>query len=298
MLSFQQLIILKVNLSKISIGTAQFGLNYGITNQRGKVKLKEIEKILQYAQRNNIFKIDTAYAYGNAEKILGNFNLKNWKVSSKFPSIPKQQDAKRWIFSKVYKSLKNLNIKNLETLYVHDTKQLYNQKIIKEISNALEELKRNKVIKKIGVSVYEPKEIYKLNKIINFDIVQAPFNILDKRVSNNKINEFLKKDKIQLELRSIFLQGLLLINENNVPKKFHEWKKFFQKLGEIKKKKNLTMLEIALSALRNIEFKNVVFGVLTQNELREIIKNIPKSKINLPNFNFKNKKKLINPHEW
>ena len=56
MLSFQQLIILKVNLSKISIGTAQFGLNYGITNQRGKVKLKEIEKILQYAQRNNIFK--------------------------------------------------------------------------------------------------------------------------------------------------------------------------------------------------------------------------------------------------
>ena len=298
MLSFQQLIILKVNLSKISIGTAQFGLNYGITNQRGKVKLKEIEKILQYAQRNNIFKIDTAYAYGNAEKILGNFNLKSWKVSSKFPSIPRQQDAKRWIFSKVYKSLKNLNIKNLETLYVHDTKQLYNQKIIKEISNALEELKRNKVIKKIGVSVYEPKEIYKLNKIIDFDIVQAPFNILDKRVSNYKINEFLKEDKIQLELRSIFLQGLLLINENNVPKKFNEWKKFFQKLGEIKKKKNLTMLEIALSALRNIEFKNVVFGVLTQNELREIIKNIPKSKINLPNFNLKNKKKLINPHEW
>ena len=287
-----------MNLSKISIGTAQFGLDYGVTNQSGKVKFKEIEKILQYAQRNNIFKIDTAYSYGNAEKILGNFNLKSWKVSSKFPSIPKHQDAKKWIFSKVYKSLKNLNIKNLETLYVHDTKQLYQQKVIKEISNALEELKRNKVIKKIGISVYEPTEIYKLNKIINFDIVQAPFNILDKRISNNKINKFLKKNKIQLELRSIFLQGLLLINENNVPKKFQEWTNFFQKLGKIREKKNLTILEIALSALRNVEFKNVVFGVLTQSELREIIKNIPKSKINLPNFNFKNKKKLINPHEW
>ena len=78
-----------IPINKISIGTAQFGFDYGISNKKGIVRYQEILKILNFAKQNNIKSIDTAYLYGKSEKYLGNYNLDKWEITTKFPKVVK-----------------------------------------------------------------------------------------------------------------------------------------------------------------------------------------------------------------
>ena len=57
--------------NKIILGTAQFGMNYGINNSMGVPEDKDVSSILDYAHKNGINTLDTAIAYGNSEERLG-----------------------------------------------------------------------------------------------------------------------------------------------------------------------------------------------------------------------------------
>ena len=82
---------------KIIIGTAQFGLDYGIANSKGKMKTNEIKKIIKYARTNNIKNIDTAHAYGDSEQRLGNVGIKNFDVIVKLPATNPTQPYDQWV---------------------------------------------------------------------------------------------------------------------------------------------------------------------------------------------------------
>ncbi len=183
-----------MNHKKISIGTAQFGSKYGITNNK-ILSMNEIKKILNFAFKNKINSIDTAAAYGNAEEKLGKIGLKGWNVSSKFPSIPIMEYGEEWIEINLLKSLMKLKKENLDTFFVHDISQIHNFQSAKKIFIALSKLKQQGLIKKIGISIYSMK---KLDKIINdfeIDVIQSPANILNNEIFNNKLNYLLKKKK-------------------------------------------------------------------------------------------------------
>ena len=74
-------------ISKLTIGTAQFGLNYGVANKIGKIKYSEAKEIINYAEKNNIKTIDTASAYGESEKLLGQIGISDFDVITKLPKI-------------------------------------------------------------------------------------------------------------------------------------------------------------------------------------------------------------------
>ena len=136
-----------MNYRNISLGAAQFGSKYGVTNKT-KLSLDQIRKILNIAYKSKITNIDSAYNYGNAEFNLGKIGMKKWKVSSKFPKIPQNSDPETWISNCVTKSLDRLKINQLETLFIHDTDNVKNFSYYKKIFDSMDLLKKGVLLKK------------------------------------------------------------------------------------------------------------------------------------------------------
>ena len=112
-------------VKKISLGTAQFGINYGINKK--KINFKEIKKISDYSNKIKIKKIDTAIAYGKSEKILGSFSLKNWRITTKIPAYRSSYgDPVKWVKDQINSSLNSLRVKRLHGVLFHNTNDLFN----------------------------------------------------------------------------------------------------------------------------------------------------------------------------
>ncbi len=267
-----------MQLKKISIGSAQFGQRYGITN-KSYLRNSEIREILLYAKTKGINFLDTAFIYGNAESRLGKIGIKNWVVSSKIPKIPKDTNEKNWIEKKLRISLKRLKIKNLETLFLHHVDQSRGYFSNKKIFNCMNRLKEEGLIDNIGISIYDIENNKRLLQDFSIDIIQAPGNVFDYRIFKKKNQELLQKFRIKLEIRSIFLQGLILEKPENLPIKFSKYQFYFKKLRDLSKKYNSSPIKLALSFLKKKKYHKLIIGVKSKDELREIILENNKKKI-------------------
>ena len=129
------------------MGSANFGFSYGI-NKKKAIKNKDITKILEYANKENINFIDTAVNYKNSEKKIGLINKYNLKIITKLPKIPKKIiNVEKWIINKIKKSCIKLKINNLYGVLVHDTTELKNKMRSKKIYKAFDYLLKNKIVK-------------------------------------------------------------------------------------------------------------------------------------------------------
>lgn len=191
-------------IQKIGLGTVQFGIPYGISNQSGKTSPGEVGKIIETAREKKIRMIDTASAYGNAEKVLGEHDLTGFKVVSKFMP-PGESET---VSDHFYRTLRNLQADSLYGYLAHRPKHLAEHTAIwKE----LQALKEDKLIMKIGFSLNEPSELEQLlEKNIQPDIIQVPFNYFDRRFMKSMIS--LKKEGCEIHSRSAFLQGLFFMD--------------------------------------------------------------------------------------
>ena len=134
-------------IKKIALGAAQLGGKYGITNSDPKLDLKKIEEIIFYAKNNGINTIDTAIDY-DSESYFRDINLSGLKINSKLPKVPKNvKKINEWIKEKILDSLENLDISNINCLFLHNPNQLFEKKG-EEIWRSLENLKQEKLVKK------------------------------------------------------------------------------------------------------------------------------------------------------
>ncbi len=195
---------------KIAIGTAQFGMKYGINNDFGKVSEFDVKKILNHSINNGIDTIDTAIAYGDSENVLGMTGVSDFKVISKLPKIPDENKINDLMHKMVNESLTRLNIQSLYALMLHAPHQILD-KNGEEIISALQNLKQKGLINKIGISIYSVKELGPLLDIFKFDIIQCPFNLVDRSLDETGWLKKLKKLDIEVHTRSSFLQGLLVM---------------------------------------------------------------------------------------
>lgn len=212
---------------KLAIGTAQFGLSYGVANQNGQVDLEAGRKIIRMAAAKGIDTIDTAIAYGESEQRLGEIGVGDFKIITKLPAIPAEcVDISAWVSQNLTASLKRMNLSKLDGVLLHQPSQLL-EKRGQEIYDALLQVQSAGLVNKIGVSIYEPKELADLMSRFSIDIVQAPFSILDQRLRTSGWLDKLAQLNVELHVRSIFLQGLLLMNKTNRPQKFDRWNTFW-----------------------------------------------------------------------
>ncbi len=292
---------------KLCLGTAQFGMNYGITNQMGKLKDKEIDLIIAGALDNNIYYFDTANVYGNSEIILGNklINNENVKFITKFNSGVKnsfsEEDINK-LEKNFEKTLERLKTNNIDSFLIHDPndmKKNNNHLLI----NWLHKLKLQGKINRVGISIYKKSDLESmpLNEI---EVIQMPISIYDQRLLKDSFINKILDNNITIHIRSIFLQGLLLQNSKKWPK--HINKSFLNHHISYEKElfsKNISFIDAAISFIKGLNFPELIlFGVTSISELKAIIdswnykKNI-ENKLDFKRFKW-DIEEDIDPRKW
>lgn len=287
-------------ISKISIGSVQFGLDYGINNKKGIMSVQEIKSILEYSYNLGIRNIDTASVYGKSQQVLGKCDISKWNITTKISPIKKKENISENIYSEISKSLDYLKIDSVFSILVHDSMQLLDPDLGNDIFSALELIKKKGLTKKIGISIYDP---ILLNKIINkyktIDIVQAPLNILDRRLFLSGWINKLKKLGIQIQVRSIFLQGLLLMSYEDQVSKFSKWIHLWEIWNNWLSRSNISSLEACLNYASSIkQIDNIIIGIDSLDQLKQILAIKSDNNFNFPNNFYSNDTKLINPSLW
>jgi hypothetical protein len=285
--------------NEIILGSANFNQIYGIT--KNFIKKKEIKRSFNLALKNNIRIIDTSPLYNKSEKIIGLLNNDKFKIISKIPKIPrniKKKNIKKWVKLKVSNSLKNLKIKKFECLLLHNVDSLLS-KNGNEIYKNIKNMKRIGLTNKIGISIYDFNILDKILKKFKFDLIQAPFNILDQRLVTTGWLKKLKKRKIKVYVRSIFLQGILLLKHNQLPEKLKKLNKNLIIWENWLKKNKFKPLQVCISfVLNQRQLDGIVVGYNNKNQLNQILKQKKmKSSFSIPNLNIRNRK-LIDPRKW
>ena len=210
---------------KIGIGTVQFGTDYGISNSSGQVSKQEISKILNFCRQNDINVLDTASGYGNAEQVLGDFEILDFKVISKFlPNANKGEFDKQ-----LGNTLENLGLQKIYGYLAHRPERLIDNQWEWE---ALKKAKEEKKIGKIGFSLNSPKELDDLLELnLVPDLIQVPYNYLDRRFEGHLKD--LRKKQIEIHTRSVFLQGLFFTDPNKLSNHFDSVIPFLKSLIKV-----------------------------------------------------------------
>ncbi len=285
---------------KIGLGTVQFGLDYGITNSRGKIPNSEIEKILLSASNLGISTLDTASAYGESERILGDLNIANFNVYTKIPKFEYAKESYRTqVRDFVMRSLKLLKIDRLEGLYLHDPKVLVSRdgELLFQI---LQELKSEGLFLKLGISIYSPEDYFEIESKYPIDLIQFPLNLFDQRFANPSILHRWKSLGIELHARSVFLQGILLKANGQLPLYFHQWEEKWKDMEKWRTSEHLAPLESCLYPSLSIEaIDRVLVGVDSLISFQEIMQVIQKFKpVRLPDFLSSDEPNLLFPYLW
>ena len=284
---------------RLALGTAQFGLPYGIANSTGQIIRSDAVEILHLASGMGMDTLDTAIAYGESEKMLGEVGVRGWRVVSKLPGIPGEcSDYAGWVRESLEGSLRRLDLSSLYGVLFHKPVELL-QAGGDRLFHKLQQLKRDGVIQKIGVSIYDPAELDLLVKRFQFDLVQAPFSILDRRLIETGWLPRFAEQGIELHVRSVFLQGLLLMRPTERPDKFSRWNQLWFEWGDWLRANNLTPLQACLRyALSFPEINRVVVGVDSSGHLRELASAAAGGIPEISDKFLIRDRELLNPANW
>jgi aryl-alcohol dehydrogenase-like predicted oxidoreductase len=289
-------------VKKIVLGTAQFSGNYGVTRKNSFLTKNEAHKILKTLLTKKLRHLDTSIDYENSLKKINSFNFNNWQITTKMD--PKKLDfsSEQNLYLSVENQIKlikqNSSIKTIKNLLIRNSDMILTTKG-KILYKVLKKIKKNKLIINFGYSIYSFKNLEKI--IINFkpDLIQCPYNVFDRRIENIKIKNILKKKKIKVQARSIFLQGVLLKKIDQLPKFFHKWKKLFLNFENSIKINKLTALSLCFNFVNNNkDIDEILIGVQNNKELKEILNIELKRKILMSKELFNPSLKLIDPTKW
>jgi aryl-alcohol dehydrogenase-like predicted oxidoreductase len=286
--------------SKLALGTAQFGLSYGITNQSGKVSFSEAKHILEQAGKAKINFLDTAIAYGDSEEVLGNIGVAQFSVISKLPGLPESSaDIDSWVEGQVEGSLKRLGCSSLYGLLLHRPENLLGNSG-KKLIDALVRVKSNGLVQKVGVSIYDALELDDIMRLMRIDLLQAPLNVIDRRLETSGWLSKLHQEGIEVHTRSAFLQGLLLLPRDKIPGKFEAWATLWDNWTSELEENNLSATAACLSFPLSLpEVDRVVIGVDSVDQLKALVA-ASQIQPSHHDFSFMTSKdqNLINPSNW
>tara|TARA_B100001287_G_C22592894_1_gene486531 strand:+ start:211 stop:1080 length:870 start_codon:yes stop_codon:yes gene_type:complete len=285
---------------KLAIGTAQFGLDYGISNRDGQINFAEAKSIIDALRINNIDTIDTAMNYGESELILGKIGIDGFKIVTKLPEIDHSiPDKLSWAKNMILKSLDSLNTHSISCILFHKSSDIFISNL--KIYEYLLSLKESGIIDKIGVSIYDPSELdLILDKNIKIDIVQTPFSIFDRRLKSTGWLKKLSSMNVEVHARSIFLQGLILQKRADRNKYFNKWDKVFSLYEEWLNDTNQSKLSAAVNYVYSEkDISKVIVGVQSSTQLYEILGSLTTNNYKAPPKTLEvDDLSLINPTHW
>jgi len=283
---------------KLALGTAQFGSSYGIANPQPQIGFAESKAIIDSAFRQGMTVLDTAMGYGDSEARLGQIGVKSWKVISKLPKVPEGENVAIWIPNAVKVSLEKLKIESLYGLLLHRPTQLLGE-TGPEISAALQRLKDDGLVEKIGISIYQPSELDSIFSIAEVDLVQSPLSVFDRRLITSGWLYRLADRGVEVHARAVFLQGLLLMSADQRPAKFNRWANLWRNYQEWTASTGLTPLQACIAYVSALpQIQQVVVGVNGLNHINEILQAQTRVEPIWTPYLATEDEKLLNPLEW
>jgi aryl-alcohol dehydrogenase-like predicted oxidoreductase len=252
-----------MNTSRFILGTVQFGMAYGINNVSGKPDKEKVFDILHSAYDHSVYQIDSADLYGDAQMIIGDFiksTRKNFLVNTKF-----LVHSELSIQDQLTKTLKELSLEKANVYFYHRFQEMQNNP---HALNVLNGLKQKKLINKIGVSVYTNEEFQVCIENEAVDVIQLPFNLLDNYSKRGKLVERAKDYRKEIQIRSVFLQGLFFKEVNDFPQAIQPLSKYVNQLQQLGLKYGISMQDLALRyALSKEAIDYIIIGVDSKEQL-------------------------------
>ncbi len=289
------------------MGTAQFGMPYGITNSAGQVPERGVGRILSLAADAGISFIDTASLYGASEAVLG----RTLPVDHGFSIITKTprfdpshgpDQTKAGFLRAFERSLSDLRQPTLYGLLAQDADNLLGP-CGDVLWRQMAALKSSGQIEKIGASVYHGAQIDGLLRRFDLDIVQIPINVLDRRLIEGGQIARLASRRVEIHARSVFLQGLLLSDPNKIDPRFGMLRQHIAGLHRAFAEAGISLLEGTLHAVLEIsEIAVVTVGATSAAELREIIEAYRRTAWPMPSISLKewalDDINILDPSRW
>lgn len=290
---------------KLTLGTVQFGLDYGVSNTKGKTDQQEVARILHLAQKAGIDTLDTAHHYGESEAVIGNLS----EISQPFKIITKtaifnaqpitSQDTQR-LTSAFEKSLALLKRESVYGLLIHHVDNVFSIGGEK-LYSSLNELKETGRVKKIGASLYSPEQANQLLSNFDVDIVQVPLNLMDQRMLAAGLLDRFQSLGIEVHIRSAFLQGLFFMTQQNLPTQLRSSWPYIKKIGDLAQQMNVSVSALALGFLKQLpSVQKIVIGVNSKEQLKANLDAFAVNNVNQTNFETFacDEINLIDPSKW
>jgi aryl-alcohol dehydrogenase-like predicted oxidoreductase len=254
---------------RLVLGTAQFGLDYGVSNSGGRTPLAEVESILEFAAANNVDTLDTAAAYGDAEDVLARAGAQDrgFRIISKTARLTAGVDA---VIGRALLSVKKLG-RPLDALMVHSAGDLALPDGDR-LWDALLRLESDGAIARVGVSFYARDPILDIVEKYRPELAQLPASIVDQRlVCDGTIAELARRG-VEIHVRSALHQGLIFVDLGKLPAKLQCKRDAIGVMQGRLASAGLPALDLALSYLGRIaDIHAVVVGVTRRAELEAIV---------------------------
>ena len=289
---------MKFKNHKIILGTVQFGLNYGINNQRGQPDADRVSGILDYAFAQGIRTLDSADAYGNAPEIIGRYHASR---SEQFEIITKFKAGRDFVAEAwLNQQLEKFAVQSLYACLFHDFQDYQaNRRVISEFDG----LVGKGLVKKVGVSVYTNQQFLEAIQDERISLIQLPYNLLDNDFQRGALLARAKSGGKETHVRSVFLQGLFFMDLGKIPKKLASFEPELEELHQLSSQFNIPLESLALNyAMANENIDRVLIGVDSRKQLETNLsalhQTLPPEMVATVNRIKVKEVDLLNPTNW
>jgi aryl-alcohol dehydrogenase-like predicted oxidoreductase len=292
--------------NRLVLGTAQLGMSYGIANKTGLPDLATATAIVQTAWESGICEFDTAQAYGKSEQVLSQALselgvLQEARVINKLdPSL--NHSDKRVLSQALEQSLNRFKVSSFYGLMLH--REGFMDLLEHGLTKTLLSFIQDEKVRHIGISAYSPEKALQALQYDTIDMVQVPSNVVDQRFHNAGLFELAEQRGKRIYIRSVFLQGLLLMKLEELPPNMDFARPVLKALEQLSREFAMTRQEMALGYVK-LRFPNarVIFGAETPEQVKSNVASWatepPESFLRKVDEIFSNvDKRAINPTLW
>lgn len=290
--------------TRLGLGTVQFGFDYGVANVSGRPDDDEVRNILRDAVDCGIETIDTAAAYGDSEAVLGRCLPRTAAVRLVTKTRPlrermEESDAAAWVREGFVRSLQRLRRDSVDALLVHHAADLLGP-LGAAIFSELARLRKEGRVRRIGLSAYTGAEVDAALERYDIDLIQIPVNVLDQRLLSGGQLLRLRERAVEIHVRSVFLQGLLLMEPANVPAYFSTIRPMLQSWRDALTEGGMTPAEGAFAFVQSLDVDVVLVGVENAQQLQSNQKDFSRAhdgQLDFRRFAMDNEA-FLNPSRW
>ena len=253
-------------ISRLTLGTAQLGMSYGVVNSTGDIGVDGAVALLDAAWESGVTCFDTARVYGESETRIGAWIAKRQNtpiIISKIPALDGADDIAE-IGASFTCSTSALGLLKIDGLLCHRAADLSRPAVRK----SLEKLVADGRIERFGVSVYSPDQLFKALEIDTIGIVQLPLSIANARFLDQGAISAAAARGVLVFARSVYLQGLLLTTTKTLPGFFEPLAGLIRQLHDLAHLANTDVATLALAAVNVVPgVHSIVIGAETKAQL-------------------------------